>query len=463
MSHLADLIRASRPEWSIPDELDAAWAWMEHEGFGRETAAGYVLTPYPGERQLGPVFAADLTLGGWLEPDDPRADDLLPIAEISGSGGLAALWRDPAGVVRVVAFDGDGEPGILADSPTDFLALLAIGYDELTRFSLGAPPSEQEAVEAIAPFRAFVAGCGIAVPDDWAAPTADAFTVWLSTPPEAGDEPAIDYPCTGIAFAVLDLLGSPDGPDLAARFSALTGVPVSPNLESGQAALRDAGIFVFLTYGVLHTVSFNLEPHRPYAHPDRLIAGLSSTTGKAELRSWLGKPTSRRAATLRYEWGDRSLSADFQHEEIARITLDSPPPTPPAVDDESVFTGAAIDLLRMLGEPDSADLASRLGAVLGVDLGETVRKSSRRLRGVGVEVDIGKKGLRTVWAKAESFPGTLIDGIDTSTTKAQARALLGSPEAEGETHLRYFVVGRFLHLGFDDGQFSQVTLMHSRP
>lgn len=463
MSRLAELLQIARPDWNVlPEELESAWTWMESQGYGRQGPSGYLLTAYAGSRQLGPVFSADLTLEGWVDEGDPRAADLLPIAEISGSGGIAALWRDPLGTIRVVALDSDGGTGVLADSVSDFLVLLAIGYDDITTSSLGAVPSEREAVDAVAPFRTHLTALGLTIPEEWPSPSPEPFTTWLETPPEAADATTPEYPFAGIAVDVLALLGSKDGPELAARFGELTGVQVPSGLEADQAALRENGIFVFLRYGILHTVTFSLEIHQPYPHPERLIDGLAADTGKAELRARLGKPVKQSTASLRYEWGDRSLSADFQREEIARITLSSPMPAPPAVDDESVFTGAAIELLRLLGEPDSPALATQFGAILGVDLGESVKKASRKLRGLGVEVKFGKAGLETVWTKAETFPGTLVDGIDTSTTHAAARALLGSPEAERERFLTYCVFGGFINIGFDDGVFRRATLMHER-
>lgn len=86
----------------IPAELEAAWRWMEEQGHSVTGAdGGYFVTPYPGTRQLGPVFSPGLSLTGWVEPGRPGFDRLVPIAEVSGDGSLAALWRTDTDQLKV--------------------------------------------------------------------------------------------------------------------------------------------------------------------------------------------------------------------------------------------------------------------------------------------------------------------------------------------------------------------------
>lgn len=60
--------------------------------------------------------------------------------------------------------------------------------------------------------------------------------------------------------------------------------------------------------------------------------------------------------------------------------------------------------------------------------------------------------------------GPLIDGLTAESTMAQARALLGEPEAFGEGYLRYRVAERFLHLAFGEtDQLADLTLMTRVP
>lgn len=120
------------PEASLPEPLCRAWSFMQAQGWGGVDADGDpFLTPYPGEEQLGAVFSASLSTRGWLDPDAPGAERLVPIAETDGSGGFAAIWFDEAGEPRFVWLSSEGgEPQRLADDPVDFLRLIAIGYDE---------------------------------------------------------------------------------------------------------------------------------------------------------------------------------------------------------------------------------------------------------------------------------------------------------------------------------------------
>lgn len=88
MSRIADEITAAHDGWGpLPSELLQAWDWMEAQGYALEAPAGYAVTPYPGERQLGVVFSAQTSLDGWF-PDDDIPAELLPIAEIDGTGSI---------------------------------------------------------------------------------------------------------------------------------------------------------------------------------------------------------------------------------------------------------------------------------------------------------------------------------------------------------------------------------------
>ncbi|WP_140400733.1 hypothetical protein [Gulosibacter sp. 10] len=171
----------------IPEALERAWRWMEAQGFGSDAASGYVLAPYEGDEQLGPVFAPNLTLEGWFAADAPAARRLLPIAEIAGDGSQAALWVDEEGATRVVALDSDGEGYVLADSAEDFLVLLAIGYEEMKEFDFGEPPEDPDAVDAVEEFREWVGETlDVEVPEEWPEVGEDEFGDWLREQLEAG-------------------------------------------------------------------------------------------------------------------------------------------------------------------------------------------------------------------------------------------------------------------------------------
>lgn len=176
---------------TLPGQLGRAWSFMESQGWGGEGAGGDpFLTPYPGDFQLGPVFSAGLSIRGWLDPDAPGAERLIPIAETDGSGGLALLWFDDSGEPRFVALSSEGGEGIrLADDPVDFLKLVAIGYPEFVDHAFGAEPDAfddendtdgQEAKEAHARFRAWVESeFEVTVPRMWEVHTDREFQAWL--------------------------------------------------------------------------------------------------------------------------------------------------------------------------------------------------------------------------------------------------------------------------------------------
>ena len=182
MSRFAEALAVQHPDHgiAIPEPLERAWAWCEAQGWGIQRESAYYVTPYAGSRRLGVVFDSGATLDGWFEPGAPGADRLLPFADLDSSGGVAALWRDDAGEIRVVGLGGEGEVGILAEDAVDFLRLVAIGYDEVGNY-LDGPPEDEEAREAHAPFRAFVAeSFGVEVPEHWHYAEPDPFNAWVA-------------------------------------------------------------------------------------------------------------------------------------------------------------------------------------------------------------------------------------------------------------------------------------------
>ena len=175
----------------LPEQLGRAWSFMESQGWSGQGANGEpFLTPYPGEFQLGPVFSADLSIRGWLDPDAPGAERLVPIAETDGSGGQALLWFDDSGAPRFVGLSSEGDEAVrLADDPVDFLRLVAIGYPEFVDYAFGAEPDAfddedesdgQDSKEAHARFRAWVESeFEVTVPRMWEVHPDREFQAWL--------------------------------------------------------------------------------------------------------------------------------------------------------------------------------------------------------------------------------------------------------------------------------------------
>lgn len=180
MSRMKDLLASKLPAGlTIPEPLDRAWTWMEEQGWGRGEGEDYYLTPYAGDRQMGIVFSTDRTLEGWFEPDQPGYDRLMPLAEISGDGGIGLLWLADNGEV---AFAGLGMfgPFLLASDAVDFLRLIAIGKQELISMLLETEAEDEEAA-AHAEFRAWVTSeFGVEVPASWTPVTnPDPFRAWV--------------------------------------------------------------------------------------------------------------------------------------------------------------------------------------------------------------------------------------------------------------------------------------------
>lgn len=187
MATFADRLAARMPAGSaLPEPLVRSINFMESSGWMVTDDDGAVVcvTPYPGDRQLGPVFRADLTVDGWLNPEAPGAERVVPIAETDGSGGVAAIWIDDDGAPRYIGFSSDGAGALrLADTTVDFLRLLAVGYDEFEEFNFGEAPEvepDRDPVSAVAEFRTWVESeFGVTVPAQWEVTEDDAYATWV--------------------------------------------------------------------------------------------------------------------------------------------------------------------------------------------------------------------------------------------------------------------------------------------
>lgn len=125
------------------------------------------------------------SLVGAFEPGDPGFDQLMPIAETSGDGGVGALWLDQ-GTLRFVSLGSDGENIVLANSAVDFLRLISIGLVDLNSWDLELEPEDEDAVDALAPFREWVeTEFDTTVPETWSIEDPDPFADWVERMYEA--------------------------------------------------------------------------------------------------------------------------------------------------------------------------------------------------------------------------------------------------------------------------------------
>ncbi|MBC9956961.1 hypothetical protein [Yimella sp. cx-51] len=289
---MSKLARELETDFPVPSELEAAWTWMEEQGYGGDAPIGYCLTPYPGAYQLGVVFSAEERLEGWFEDNQLPAGRLLPIAEISGSGGIGALWLDDAGEVRFVGL-ADGTAFILADNAIDMLRLCAIGYDDLGPYNLGLPPDRPECVEAVADFRAWVEQTyNVQVPSEWDIEEEDEFTDWVNrlsgedVPEQAGPTDASAVP--GDLGLVLAVLGRPDGSDELVTFAQTIGATLKDGkLKGSVVALRQLGVEGLLNRGNIKTLFLSLDQ---YPRVDQLLDDHGTLLTPQRAREHFGDP-----------------------------------------------------------------------------------------------------------------------------------------------------------------------------
>lgn len=294
----------------IPAELEAAWTWMEEQGWGGTDAEGrYFLTPYAGEAQRGVVFTA-ASLDGWFDPGSEAPLRLLPLAKIAGDGSIGAVWTDDAGAGRFVALGSEGSAHLLADTALDFLRLIAVGYDELGEWSLGLEPEDEESVEAHAQFRAWLERTyGVEAPSEWeAVDPEDEFAQWIAA--QSGEELPVSEAVpeglpadvvSGDVATVLAALGQPDG---AQRLAALVELP-----DAAAPKLRKAGVEFAQRRGAVATIWIDTAA---YPHPERLLPGSLRT--QAQVIAALGEPECRGEGWVRYVIGGRYLHLQLDPE-----------------------------------------------------------------------------------------------------------------------------------------------------
>jgi hypothetical protein len=338
MSQMARELAQHRPDWpAVPEELERAWSWMEDQGYGRASAAGYVLSPYPGDSGPAPAFLSTMSLEGWFEPGSLGHARLLPIAEAAGDGSAVALWRDDDDDVRVVVLESEGCGYMIAEDVRALLALLSVGYIELTEMYLGEPPEDGLADEALSPWRSWMTyAFGVSAPQEWPAVGDDEFSAWLDfhlgTTQSAAEPLAESATCAvGEVENLLDLLGEPDGPEVCARLAGLTGAKLKDRLRSSGAALRRVGLEAESNRHGVSTLWIRMadRPFGPivkqqapsYPRPAALIEGLSAESTREDVLAVLGKPEREGPSYLRYVVQGRYLHLEFDDGGLVRVTL----------------------------------------------------------------------------------------------------------------------------------------------
>lgn len=315
----------------IPAELEAAWSWMEEQGYGEVgDDGGYLVTPYAGPQQWGPVFSTRESLTGWLEPGQAGHDRLVPLAEVGGDGSTAALWRTGAEETKVVLLGSDGDAHVLAETALDFLRLLAVGYVELTY--VGGEPDEPEAVAALAGFRSWLeATYGVTVPAQWPdLPDRDDFTEWLwarveeakaaTAAAQAAHAPPtlLTDRLTGELATMITWLTAPDALEQATTF---VGTPEAASERNLQAP----GLYVsFARSGepVAQAVEVTLRGESVYPRPDRVIDGIDASSTSADVQARLGPPAEDRGHGLFYALpGDVTLRVWFDDDGVQRVNV----------------------------------------------------------------------------------------------------------------------------------------------
>lgn len=137
------------PGMSLPEPLKQLFSWIESRGFyvdtgqGRigflfseaEMKAGWTKSGRPGGTHIEFAAEGNKNLTYWFGHERQDVlNRLCVFAKTGADGSMAAFWLDPNGQQKIVHL-GSGSGSmmvcVLANTPVDFLRLLAIGYDEI--------------------------------------------------------------------------------------------------------------------------------------------------------------------------------------------------------------------------------------------------------------------------------------------------------------------------------------------
>lgn len=327
MSDFAAALAVHRPDWpELPEALERAWQWCEHQGFEIESGDATLLSVTDDDASAV-VFDSALSLAGWFEPGAPGYADVLPLVEASGSGTLLALWRD-GDHTRVVLLGSDGDRGVLADDPEGLLALLAVGYDEIDGYTLGDEP--EEPVDTAA-FRDWVQqDLGIVVPGAWPAIEDDAFGAWIdglrgepaSAPHVVPGDSDGATGLAGVVRALVPLLGRPNDAATAAAWAQAIGMD-DPHVTVLDATKQFAshGLEFAATRSGAQTVFIRWHE---IPHPEALIDGLAPTSSVDDAIALLGTPERAGNGWVRYVVDGRYVHLSFGEQPMVTLMVEAP-------------------------------------------------------------------------------------------------------------------------------------------
>lgn len=148
---------------ALPNALELLFQWIEAHRCFVDTPNGRIGFLFPeaemkdGWSDLGRPGGTDIEFFGegnvnlkyWFGTDSPQVlERICVFAKTGRDGSMAAFWLDDDGTQKIVHL-GSGSGSImtcvLADEPTDFLRLLAIGYDEICwGDAFSEPPNANE-------------------------------------------------------------------------------------------------------------------------------------------------------------------------------------------------------------------------------------------------------------------------------------------------------------------------------
>ncbi|MFT0846138.1 hypothetical protein VR010_00080 [Actinomycetaceae bacterium L2_0104] len=274
------------------------------------------------------MFTPGLSLEGWFDEGTFGYERLLPIAEAAGDGSIAALWLDDEDQARVVVLASDGDGYVVAENARDFLTLLSIGYTEFLSFLMYGPPEDDEAVDAVAEFRAWAEETfDVEVPEEWPPVGDDDFSAWLDA--QLGREQAAESSATpevrgievtGDVSSLLTVLGEKDGADVAARIADAVGIELGDSLRSSAKALRAAGIEAESDRHGVATIWITVGA---YPRPADLVGGIDASTTLEAARALLGEPEKQNEqwGWIRYVVDGRYINLTFDDGALSRVTL----------------------------------------------------------------------------------------------------------------------------------------------
>ncbi|WP_310489720.1 hypothetical protein [Chamaesiphon sp. VAR_69_metabat_338] len=128
--NLTEKVKTGFPqEIEFPELLSQLCSWHEHQNFDKKLSGYFEL--FENDREV---------ISAWV--DRAETQKRLAVFGMSPDGGLYCIWLQNNGKKPIVYLGSGQDARVFAKDIQDFIALLAIGYNDICSADMSQPPDE---------------------------------------------------------------------------------------------------------------------------------------------------------------------------------------------------------------------------------------------------------------------------------------------------------------------------------